>query len=320
MDRDETPDTEPAKERPTFAQDPLGAADLNLGTGRAGQRETEPRTTVRGSRRGFGFVVFLLGIIIGTALATLGPRYAQPYLGDVGAALSPDTPLTGTVVVKRLDDNRLLLRISTEEGVALAIFTQNLEDIDLLVGQGDGIELGTGRYDPFLHDPAIRRVRPAETSTQGELSTTPAAGLASQGLPGDRPGTGEEPPRADEGRVDYERRMEDQLAQLEAEILALEQQLISAGTDISDTARRQLNELNERRAAARAMLAEIRAATVYAWQGLQVGLEKTWEDLRVALMEARSRLQGDAPLPPPAPAVPEPSPASPPEDPQDGTR
>jgi len=317
MDSDETRETEPATERATSRQDPLGAVD-GIRADRADQRETETRAMVNGSRRGYGLVLFLVGIIIGAAVAVVGPRYAQPYLGDVGSAWSPNTPLTGTVVEKRPEGERLLLRISTEEGVALAIFTQNLEDINLLIEQGDWVELGAGRYEPFLHDPGIHRVRPAEISTQGESPTPPTVGTASQEPTAHRPGTGTEPFPADEARVEYQGRMEDQLAQLEAEIIALERQLTSTGTGLSSMARRQLDELNERRAAARAKMAEIRAATADAWQDLRVGLEETWENLRVALMEARSRFGEDAPAP--QGAGPEPVPASPSDDPQETPR
>ena len=316
-DGEKKPGTEPTAEPSLPASSQFTAAEVNLGRDRTNQPkpkdggDVQQRETSR--RGGRGLLLVFFGIIMGVAIALVAPRYAQPYLRDLPVALSQDTMAAGTVMEKHVEDERVVLRVSTEEGVTLAIFTQNLGDIDLLIGHGDWVELGAGRYEPFLNDPAIRRVRPAETDPQGDIPAAPR-GIGTPGPAGKRSGASPESQPApesqlaDQARVDDQRRMEDQLAQLEAQVTAFELRLISVETDLSDAARRQLDELRELSATARTQLERTKTATVDAWQDLRVGFDESWENLREALMRARSRFGEDGSASPPA--IPEPPPAT----------
>jgi hypothetical protein len=290
-----------------------GATDLALGPGQADRREPNSETTPRRRRRGFGLLLFLLGLVLGVVAATIGPRYAGPYLADVGLTLPADPTLSGRVIEKRMENDRLLLRVLTEEGVSLTAFTRNLDDIDLLIGQGDRVEFGAGQYEPFLHDPSIRRVRPAEGEQGGGMTAASTPGAVAQPADDESSDAGPlghpsqaSPPTTDD-RTDYQLRMENQLSELEAEIEALERRLASAGADINEAARRRLDDLRERSKAARHRLAEIRTASGHAWLDLRAGLEQAWADLRMALQEARSHFaqsEGAAPVSSSKPAPP----------------
>ena len=258
-------------------------------------------------------ILRILGLVLGALGAILGPRYAQPYLENLGP-FSHSAPASGRVVEKRLEEDRLLLRVSTDEGLTLAIFTRNLEDVDLLIGQGDSVELGAGRYEPFLHDPAILRVRPAKATIRND-SQRRSADIGSQIGTDDRAGAEPGPRAAGEARMEYEHRMERQLTQLEALIATFERRVTRAGTDIGEATRHELDELNERRGAARAKLKEIKTATAYAWQDLRAGVDEAWENLREALIDAQARF-GEGERVPPS-TVPTPAPAGPSDGAQD---
>jgi hypothetical protein len=113
-----------------------------------------------GGKRRFGWLIFVLGLVLGS-LATLGVvQRAIPYLRlavfDRGAAFE------GEVLRKEAAEGELRLRISSSEGVMLATFTQNLEEIGLLVEEGDLVAFSIPQYTPFVQNPDIQRVRKPE--------------------------------------------------------------------------------------------------------------------------------------------------------------
>lgn len=319
-DSDETPGVARAEEGQTASSQESGAAEVRIGAGGGDQPEPVPTASEpapqeprRKGHRGYSLLAFVLGLVLGALGAILGPRYAQPYLENLGP-FSHSAPASGRVVEKRLEEDRLLLRVSTDEGLTLAIFTRNLEDVDLLIGQGDSVELGAGRYEPFLHDPAILRVRPAKATIRND-SQRRSADIGSQIGTDDRAGAEPGPRAAGEARMEYEHRMERQLTQLEALIATFERRVTRAGTDIGEATRHELDELNERRGAARAKLKEIKTATAYAWQDLRAGVDEAWENLREALIDAQARF-GEGERVPPS-TVPTPAPAGPSDGAQD---
>jgi hypothetical protein len=99
---------------------------------------------------------FVLGVIAGLFLAFVGPRVFKPYLPAGAEQGSP--VLEGVVRAKRSEQDRVLLTIPTNEGTLLATFTENVEEIDLLVERGDSIALGLAGYEPFVTNPSIARV------------------------------------------------------------------------------------------------------------------------------------------------------------------
>ena len=120
-------------------------------------------------------LIFILGVIVGLLLAILG----QPVLN----ALLPESwgggagPTTGQVVAKRLQDDRLLLTLESEDGAVLATFQQRVPEIDLLIEEGDRVTLGITSYEPFVEDPKVLGVkkRPKEAAEPGSAADAPAS-------------------------------------------------------------------------------------------------------------------------------------------------
>ena len=122
-------------------------------------------------------LIFLLGAVLGAAVATIWPRFVAPRLPQ---GLRPSTEtVEGTVIRKLHDGGQLLLTIDTPEGAALATFTEKVPEINLLVETNDTVTLGLGGYEPFVDNPAIRGVRKArvapEPESGDEESLDPAA-------------------------------------------------------------------------------------------------------------------------------------------------
>jgi hypothetical protein len=124
------------------------------------------------------FPGLVIGIVLGAIAAVVSPSWWQRLVPDT---LFPGGAMEGEVLGKsREEDGRLLLKLQTEGGVLLATFTQKVEEIDLLVDQGDRVTLRSGGYQPFLTDPRVDRVtKPAAVnlppSTTTPLTTTTAA-------------------------------------------------------------------------------------------------------------------------------------------------
>jgi len=102
-------------------------------------------------------VVLVIGLALGVALAVMGPRVAGPYLPE--ALRGRVETVEGEVTRKQREPDRLLITVVTPRGAILAIFKNQIPEVDLLVGEGDTVTLGLRRFEPFVEDPAIQRVR-----------------------------------------------------------------------------------------------------------------------------------------------------------------
>ena len=216
----------------------------------------------QGQRHEHRLRVLLIGIVLGIGLALVVARVAGPYFSEV---FSFGPGMEGEVVDKELEAERLLLRVSTEQGVLVALFTQNINEIDLLVESGDIVALSIDRYQPFVDNPGIESVqRPAPTS--------------------EWPGT-----EALTAKTAYVRKMEAQLELWEADISELRVKAEQASAELRVKYNEQLEALQKNQRAAREKLDELEQASDEAWEDLRAGAEATWEDLQTAVERAASR-------------------------------
>lgn len=128
----------------------------------------EPEKRKRKSRF---FPGLLFGLVLGWLGASLAPHSWQAYIPD---ALRPGGLVDGEVLEKSREQDRLLLKLTTDRGMILATFHERQEEIDLLVEKGDTVTIRVERYQPFLEDPLIERVgRPTVTDTEPPAAATP---------------------------------------------------------------------------------------------------------------------------------------------------
>lgn len=157
--------------------------------------------------------LILLGALFGFLVAALFQPVLRPALTETFRGEEEVTE--GRVVGKRLQGERLLLTVDAAEGTVLATFKQRVQEIDMLVEEGDLLKLGVARYEPFVEDPPILSVRKQELPPAGpraeeveeprpQRPTTgmiPGAGRDADARPRAEPGdeepaeTGEVPPR-----------------------------------------------------------------------------------------------------------------------------
>ena len=216
----------------------------------------------QGQRHGHRLRVLLIGIVLGIGLALVVARVAGPYFSEV---FSFGPGMEGEVVGKELEAERLLLRVSTQQGVLVAVFTQNINEIDMLVERGDIVALSIDRYGPFVDNPGIESVQRSALSSERprtERSTAKAA---------------------------YVRKMEAQLEAWEADISELRARAGQASAELRVEYNEQLEALQQNQRAAREKLDEVEQASDEAWEDLRTGAEATWEDLRTAVERAVSR-------------------------------
>ncbi|MFQ5830175.1 MAG: hypothetical protein ACE5JD_13615 [Candidatus Methylomirabilia bacterium] len=118
-------------------------------------------------------VTFVIGVAVGVAGTISAPRYAGQYLPQVvsGKAELVD----GEVAQKQRQRGRLLLTVLTPQGAILATFKERVPEIDLLVNEGDQLTLSLPRYEPFVEDPAIERVRKGKQAKPTVQPPMPAA-------------------------------------------------------------------------------------------------------------------------------------------------
>ena len=108
-----------------------------------------------------GFALgFLAAIVTNLAAPDLLTPYTQQFL-------PPDQTesVKGTVVKKQRESTRLLLTLSTPKGVLLATFTEKMDELDLLIGEGYVVTIKLRVYSPFVENPLLERV---ETATMAD--------------------------------------------------------------------------------------------------------------------------------------------------------
>ncbi len=110
-------------------------------------------------------LILLVGIALGVVGTIFGPDVAGPYLPEAFRGKKAET-IDGEVVRKLREGDRLLLTVHTSQGSVLATFKKKVAEIDLLVQQGDTVTLGLSRYEPFVDEPAIERVRKQEPTSR----------------------------------------------------------------------------------------------------------------------------------------------------------
>lgn len=110
-------------------------------------------------------IIFIIGLALGIVGVMYGPEYLEPYIpsiGDLGGGKGE--PVEGKVVAKLSKADKLLVTVSTPEGASLVTFDRKISEITLLVEEGDYITLKLSRYDPFITNPKIIRVRKADAA------------------------------------------------------------------------------------------------------------------------------------------------------------
>jgi hypothetical protein len=118
------------------------------------------------------FLIFLVGIAVGIGGTMVAPDMVAPYLP---AALKVNKTVTveGEVIRKVREGDHLLLTVQTTQGTVLATFRKKVAEIELLVQQGDTLTLTVSRYEPFVSDPAIERVRKQDLALRPQGSALP---------------------------------------------------------------------------------------------------------------------------------------------------
>ena len=133
------------------------------------------------ARRG---LFFLLGLLLGLAAGLFLPPLVERHVGPAvpGFLGGGAEDVSGTVLAKRLDGERLLLTVETGRGALLATFTERVPEIDLLVSSGDTVRLRLPEYEPFVTDPriqGIQKAEPAEGRPAASIVDTMAADTVS---------------------------------------------------------------------------------------------------------------------------------------------
>jgi hypothetical protein len=133
-------------------------------------------------------LILLVGIALGVVGTIFGPDVAGPYLPEAFRGKKAET-IDGEVVRKLREGDRLLLTVHTSQGSVLATFKKKVAEIDLLVQQGDTVTLGLSRYEPFVDEPAIERVRKQEPTSRpraGAPQSSPGAEATQEERAGQR--------------------------------------------------------------------------------------------------------------------------------------
>jgi hypothetical protein len=83
--------------------------------------------------------------------------------------MRPQTKLMEGEVRRKLKEaDRLLLTVLTPDGAVLATFRRRVTEIEVLVKEGDLITLAIDRYEPFIENPEIARVREPRATADGD--------------------------------------------------------------------------------------------------------------------------------------------------------
>ncbi len=102
-------------------------------------------------------ISLLIGLALGIAATYFGRQFVDPFLPE--AVSNRGEGISGPVVAKRMEGDRLLVTVAAKEGAILVTFRKKLSEIDLLVEQGDTVTLDIKNYRPFVEDPGLRAVR-----------------------------------------------------------------------------------------------------------------------------------------------------------------
>ena len=124
------------------------------------------------------FLILGVGIVLGVGGTIFAPDVAGLYVPEEFRVKKAET-VDGEVVQKLREGERLRLTVQTTQGSVLATFKKKVAEIDLLVQQGDTVTLALSRYEPFVEDPAIERVRKLESTSRPKanaLLSFPGAG------------------------------------------------------------------------------------------------------------------------------------------------
>jgi len=103
-------------------------------------------------------ILLLLGITAGIAATLYGPGFLKPYLPK-GVVKDTAKAVDATVIDKRKEGGVLLLTVDSEEGAMLVTFNTQVSEKDLLVKKGYIITFGIKKYEPFVTNPVIKKVK-----------------------------------------------------------------------------------------------------------------------------------------------------------------
>jgi len=111
-----------------------------------------------------GWVILIMTLLVGAALGVAGTIYVpprvDPYLPKELRLKS--RVVEGQVLQKQRDGNRVLVKVQTDQGVILAVFSKRAAEVDLLIEPGAPIALSLPNDAPVVDDPAIERVKRAK--------------------------------------------------------------------------------------------------------------------------------------------------------------
>jgi len=116
------------------------------------------------------------GIVLGFLAAIIVNLAAPDLLTPYTQALSPvdqSESVKGLVVKKQRESARLLLTLSTPKGVLLAIFTEKIDEVDLLIAEGSSTTIRLRTYSPFVENPVIEKVEANNGVPQFVAPSTP---------------------------------------------------------------------------------------------------------------------------------------------------
>lgn len=110
---------------------------------------------------------FILGFLSAVVVDLVAPELLEPYTRQFIPATQIES-VTGKVVKKDRESNRLLMTLSTPKGVLLATFTQKIEELDLLIAEGYSTTIRLRTYSPFVENPMIERVEASTADRDSE--------------------------------------------------------------------------------------------------------------------------------------------------------
>ena len=111
-----------------------------------------------------GWIILILTLLVGAALGVAATIYVpprvDPYLPKELRLKS--RVVEGQVLQKQRDGNRVLVKVQTDQGVILAVFSKRAAEVDLLIEPGAAIALSLPDDAPVVDDPTIERVKRAK--------------------------------------------------------------------------------------------------------------------------------------------------------------